>query len=611
MSQDVKKLTVDQLVSALSQAGVELPANKQKKQFYVDLYEREVVPTLGDRPPVVVQTPVKSRKSTVGARKRRRTDKVNEEQEASQPSQSGQDEEDEPMSQSQPNEDEELDREPKRVRVTQDEDDDDMLRSQLLSSEHEVVTTSVPRHSISQYPPVSNKTTSIPANIGHDGLARTSAVVVTQQPIAPQPIVPQPSRRQTMAANIGNYGNTGPSYQSTVPPARVRQSMGSYLNPSLMQRTVEQPVYEQPQQPDDDLNDTREEVPTAPSPTKTTVSTYSLTPSQMERRAEAPSPNALRFVLVFVLGIVLAALYATFTKVTKDLHPSPYYCDSEGDAPIFFKQDNCVDCPPHGYCNGGKLVACDGPEYVIMNHRCILNEEVQKTAMKMIEETQTKLSLLGGDYECKVMFGETNNLPLQGLTRAQLADHLRARFPEAKTDVEFNLFWRNLEENPEDYRIRIEKDAGEIPDGSKDFFQSTNPNLPLRCVIWKKLTEHREIIGGAILVLILILIGNYIKKRRDQARIDMEDIIRIVLTQLRIRKRIIAVMLKAELKEGYPDMDVEGMWSRVRDVVSGNDPRVDEYVDPDTHNLVWMWRADENVGTSPNAFEPIHAPQNE
>ncbi|KAL0488317.1 inner nuclear membrane protein SRC1-like [Acrasis kona] len=615
--QDYKNWTIAKLCSELSQNGVSLPTTKQQKNNYIALYEEKV---LGKAPTDIVSTtPIRGRKSVsvsgtnTSTRKRRRiTAAVTTERGDKSESEDSQAEEPEAKKNKQ-----EYVNVP--TRNTRQSLAADALRANNAPdvAKKGLVITGVDPQATDRR----RKTLSDSVAPQEDTLRRRQTVAPSSNYVAPSSnYVAPPSN---YVAPPSNY--VAPPVNSVAPPvnndvSKSRKSYG-FVNPALLnehnpqytQPTQSEPstliqktqaVKKQPivQQPVEESSEEEEE--------QQVQLNRSLTPSQVDtlRKGEAPENSSIPLKLLTLLlwGLVAYALYLYLNGRPKNTPPGGPYCNSEpllsGEIP------NCQPCPEHGYCDGGKLIACEDG-YIKSNAICVKDKRSERVAVKMAELMQTKLSTQRGLYECQkagvqpptVLSNDKKVISYpnaKGMTISEVRSFLADRFlsvvhdesrqllDEKSFNASFQKFIQLLRASSKNFELDFEPNA----DSSKeDVIYSTNPSIPFYCRVVRKCYENAYFLIGSFLLLCAVLIGNALKKKHDQERLDLEDLIRIVITRIKDKGRLKQLVLKADLKEQFSDIDVDKLWPKVCSAC-GEDPRLGEETNVEDYNLMWTWK---------------------
>lgn len=300
------------------------------------------------------------------------------------------------------------------------------------------------------------------------------------------------------------------------------------------------------------------------------------------------------------------------------------FCNSVNDVAFNgnVEYKNCEPCPDYGFCIDGKLLECE-KGYIRKNNVCVKDEKIDRIAYRMLEVLQTKLSTLRGMYECgksgiqplstvmdnNELNSNTIGYPdMKGMQMKQAQKYLEDRFlhhvydntHEPMDQQLFNDSWNEMmkliKSAPQNFALDIEKQPGSQVD---EHIYSTKPSIPLYCKVVKAIRDNTLPIAGVLVFLLLLWIGNRTKKRHDQERLDLEDLIRIVITRCREKGAIEQLVIKADLKEQYPDIDVDKLWPRVGGAL-GEDARIAETTN-EFHNLVWTFRNVDNNSAAVNA----------
>lgn len=374
----------------------------------------------------------------------------------------------------------------------------------------------------------------------------------------------------------------------------------------------------------------------APSSVRSPISPF--TPSQVNPKPRDPVKSFfLNLITAVVWGLLFVCLFLAISK--RGIDPSmPHglpYCDTEAGG-LMLKldqpQDNCQPCPRFGYCARGRLEECE-KLFVIKNAICVEDERITESAMSMIDILQKDLSIQAGEYECNPGAYELKGLLLED---AYTMLEKKKLHPEDEFDVCFKKVMSLIDENGQnlelavvDVELEIEQPApasleeetaeDQLPElqeeqdteeeqknaepvktvkvEKKRMIYSTYPQIPIMCRVTRKIQENITYIGGGIVFLLIIFLGNVWKNRIERAKREKEDLVSMVLTYLKENESYTIVHLRDEIKEQFNDvMDVMKHWPDVEEEVR-NDGRVNEVLGE--HDArVWVWAAP--TSTSPN-----------
>ena len=173
----------------------------------------------------------------------------------------------------------------------------------------------------------------------------------------------------------------------------------------------------------------------------------------------------------------------------------------------------CQKCPPHGWCENGKLTCVDTRLYVREGDECVLNDQAHRDAIKYKERAIDLLEKHVGRVQC----GDSDVRP--GTARSLSEPDLKAQMQhELQRDFDPDLW-------TEAFHL-LEKESAPIAD--RDLtnarvlakatrlgmeFEAASPQFSLACSIWMMLTNWMGHIIAASMIISIISQTHHTHKR--------------------------------------------------------------------------------------------------
>jgi hypothetical protein len=594
--------SVQDLKDRLNNLGVEYPEEKQPKQFYFDLY-KETLTKLQRQdntpPPTTKQV---SRSST---NKRRRSKK--------HLSTSTTQDDDEEQSQSSQNNDIMIDEGEELPQEEEDQDEPPKKKTKVTSQQQQGISTPV-------------KTTP----------PQKSPVVELRTP-AVSPIVEQPISQVTRKPTdyLPPVDQTQVNSNGGI---RQRKSVG-ILDPSLRQKI--ETGYSTPT-----VNHSYDEINSIPASTPSSTIRQVTTPSSLKRDGRLSlistrtgysgiadisvmtndveesfgERKCITGTIVAVFWLILVAVVYLFivggyNPPSNSVPHGRPYCDSELDGvntvgneflvisnsaqDEIVKTTDCQSCPKFGYCAQGRLIDCQKP-HIIRNAICVESEEVTEEAMKMVTYIQKTLSEQAGSFECgqcQTRYKSRTDL------RQDLATIFASRdedfFERAYTKMEevIKESSQNLELKEEVITIDQTDADGNAQKVQLDVISSTSPALNVVCRVKKLVQENLIVLGAVVVLLIVALIGNVVRRRNEEYERKVRDVTGSVISALKQHKAFLIPNLRDELRDAYaPRFDLtDSLWDDVTGRIR-SDSRIEE--SNEDRGLQWRWISPETSNLS-------------
>mmetsp|Transcript_3512 Transcript_3512/g.13440 ORF Transcript_3512/g.13440 Transcript_3512/m.13440 type:complete len:654 (-) Transcript_3512:1235-3196(-) len=266
------------------------------------------------------------------------------------------------------------------------------------------------------------------------------------------------------------------------------------------------------------------------------------------------------------------------------------YCTSEMDG---FPQNECVPCPEHGYCASGDFIQCE-PGYIWNNGLCVENEQITQEAVSIIEQLKPRLARHRGKFECGYEGLSNKGIPMKEIREEQQKEYvIHRQMPQE----EFDAVFRKFKDLLEDYQFELTKafisdEEKEVTGYSTDennlMVYSEHISKPITCALREFYEQHRIYFIGFFAVLLSAMTLRVWLAKKQTQRLFYEEIKKTVLQRLRKEKQCVVVHLRDELKEHYKIDDK--VWAHVVDRVQ-SDSRILEDVDPYNTEL-WIWNSD-------------------
>ncbi|KAL9650939.1 hypothetical protein ABK040_015042 [Willaertia magna] len=581
---DPNDLTVQQLKSILTENDIQLSTQKEKKSYYVDLYNKFINNNQDEKiPPYSVN---------VIERKRRRG-KVSEAAD-----------EDENL----PEEEEEQDDDEENVEEEELEDNNNGNGNKTASfnppeTKKRKSTGSVVNNTEQQQLPVEEQV-----------FEEEEASMVIIQDNNNNGIPQQRRKMKSMGTTLPSSRNS--RRESGIPTSLATNQIDANRRKTLA-TTTNTPRYSINPTLFDNTPVGGVGLRSPSSPRASLLSSAStIRPSEMDmpKPANSFSSFMMSIILFIVWTVVFFTIYLYFFKGRDPSVPrGTPYCNSEHGLLMTNKpQVGCLRCPENGYCIGGRLVQCNSG-YTIKEAVCVKDERISNTALNYIHLVQNDLSSLLGRQFCGESVQSTRPL-------ASIKDELRTKFmrdeeivftdiqkdlPEEKKQLEhvkrkvamfdkiFDQFTHLIETSSENFELEIIKKDG------IDVVKSTNPSLPPLCRIRVRAVEYKGVVATILILLVFIIIGNVIKRSNDKAKRDFEDLVRVVLTKLKNKRtEMIIEHVRDEVKEEYSDrINVDKLWDKVVNQIA-EDARISEV--PYQNQRAWIWAASTPVKTKQN-----------
>eukprot|EP00761_Pharyngomonas_kirbyi_P013364 gb/GECH01013392.1/.p1 GENE.gb/GECH01013392.1/~~gb/GECH01013392.1/.p1 ORF type:complete len:606 (+),score=179.68 gb/GECH01013392.1/:1-1818(+) len=551
-----EQLRVNDLKSALSAAGVELPPTQQKKSYYVELYRKNILENQSDKQ---------------SGKKRKHDEVSNNEGD---------------------NKDDGERRDSKRMRKDNQESDRDTPMEEEEDKSEVVDQKNTVEQNHHQENEPSYTVPEQQTQQTQQQQQQTKPPIQPQSQQQPQPPLQssKPSyrpgrvntfqqRRTSRRVSLPNGNNAardlaGRRKSTPFPTVRYQPGRTPEEHNTIRRRTVANtqypPIFMSPElNPDNQFRYDR----STPSShgggssgvASSAASSFSTAPGQIPKKSPVQS---LLINLLMIFGwLLLFVCVIAAVKYPLSIYQTPagkQYCDSEeagASIDLADEESDCQPCPAFGYCAAGRLFQC-APGYEMKSGICVQDEELARSALSMIEHMQGDLSWRAGKAECGEL--ETSHVTkdeieeeLQGLNV-----HPSGRFSEALDKA------REMIENSPNFALKEEKLDDQI------IFYSTSPRLPYLCKLERKAQENMNYITFAVIFLVLMFVGNIIKNRRARRRANVEYLIGQVMHMVREQPRV-SVAIRDELKEQNNEIDVIGLWPDIEKHIK-NDSRIIE-----------------------------------
>jgi len=277
------------------------------------------------------------------------------------------------------------------------------------------------------------------------------------------------------------------------------------------------------------------------------------------------------------IGLLFISIFLSNSKEVGS-NVIPTFCDSDAGAHFYNDAElkllehgfSCDPCPLHGYCIDGQLELCEEPYVKEGLYTCRLNTSEHARALETLHQVARTLNKQLGRYEC----GMTTQKPIMSLHDLDASETLLVYLNHTKTSKRYGVHLNNTTIEP------------------------TRAILPKTCILKRRLFENQALLFVLLILFVCLFIINRYREGRLMDRVQLEDIMGIILTVIREQARleeddedrwIYVSQLKELLDEEYgQECDVTTrLWPEIEQAARSH-PRILKKVSF-TDEELWKW----------------------